>query len=278
MLPEKHRRLWKRRLRRRPLLPFLLAATAAMDLAFLWLDNSNPFVTGAVAAQIALLGIWVTWSRRGIMPRACVAFGVVLFGLAASNSLALGRSEGPGEVNELSLKAVGTAVVFASLAATTFGAAVMRWLLGRFRHRGLVRRFRFGIGTLLGVISLVALFLATSRFNLWPTSDEYFLIGLFVVTALVLTEAIVTAVALGASALFQPMRFGQLVLIWLPLGLAILWAISDVHLGAYYMTQLAVLGVWLEAIEPSFSERQADREAVALPPEEEPPKPIDLEA
>lgn len=276
MLPEKHRRLWKRRLRRRPLLPFLLAATAAMDLAFLWLDNGNPFVTGAVAAQIALLGIWVTWSRRWIMPRACVAFGAVLFGLAVSGGLALGQSEGSGEASELSLKAVGTAVVFASLAATTFGAAFMQWLLGRFRHRGLVRRFRFGIGTLLGMISLVALFLATSRFNLWPTSDEYFLIGLFVVTALVLAEAFVTAFALGLSAVFQKQRFGQMVLIWLPLGLAVLWAISGGHLGAYYMTQLAVLGGWLTAIEPSFPERQADRETVALPLPDPPPEPIDL--
>lgn len=78
MLPENYRRLWQRRFRRRPLLPFLLLATVAVNavaIATLFLEvGHQDLVEGIAAAWIAgqmqLVAVWTVWHQRGFIARA----------------------------------------------------------------------------------------------------------------------------------------------------------------------------------------------------------------
>lgn len=87
MFVAKHSRLWRRRLRRRPLLPFLLAATAAIDLVLAvtlpGAADSRLIASagqGALIAQLALVAAWSAHATRHLPQRtlAAVAFSWLL--------------------------------------------------------------------------------------------------------------------------------------------------------------------------------------------------------
>ncbi len=76
MVSRRYRRLLQRRLRRRPLLPFLLAATVAIDVTVPFLDfqnlsSTNPqmLVWGLAIGQLYLFAVWLTSARSGILLR-----------------------------------------------------------------------------------------------------------------------------------------------------------------------------------------------------------------
>jgi len=254
MLPERYRRLWRRRLRRRPLLPFLLLATLAVD-AVLWVGarGDNPVVTGLVAGQLALLGAWVTWAPRGVTPRAVVALAATLLALALTGTLALGERADRVQAtpyHDVDLPGLATAVILASLAATTLGAAAVR-LLQRLR-RGLRAplRTRVGIAALLWATAFAAAALAFGRTAQWDVLTA----GL--VAVLVVVEAAVTTFTL-ALLVFSPNR----IVSWLrvaavPLCLLAAAAMQyegRAHLMTYHATQIAFFGSWLLALGPQAS-------------------------
>lgn len=72
MLPERYRRLWRRRLRRRPLLPWLLVGTAAFDAAgcvAFYNDWEAALLYGVFLGQMCLLSVWGVSSRAGLLGR-----------------------------------------------------------------------------------------------------------------------------------------------------------------------------------------------------------------
>lgn len=72
MLLEAHRRLWLRRLRRRPLLPWLLVGTVAFDAAgcaAFYNDWEFPPLFGVFLGQMCLLSVWWVSSRAGLLGR-----------------------------------------------------------------------------------------------------------------------------------------------------------------------------------------------------------------
>lgn len=138
----KWRRLWRRRLRRRPLLPFVLAAFVALDLAIFSLQEKSVDegvrIVGYVllSAQTSLLAIWVTQSWRGWAPRLSLA--VVLVWLAV---LGYERPEETDDVLAVAYAVFGMELV-GSIAARAVASALLR--------RGSIRRPpRFRIDSLL---------------------------------------------------------------------------------------------------------------------------------
>lgn len=232
----RYRRLLQRRLRQRPLLPLLLAATVAVDTAVAVANGGAaglPYswgLAGFFAAQIGLLAIWATHQPRHVAPRLCAT-------LAATGLLAVTLDpETP----------IGIALsgVYAILAANLLAVLAVRLLAGRFSRR-LRRpwRRRFTVATLLWTTLLTALVCVIARWGDWR----------FVASANVLpislgdaaTTATVFAVALAAP---RGWRRAAL-LLGAPLAC---FAVASSRggdasggLGVYYASQALVLGFWL---------------------------------
>ncbi|TWT96826.1 hypothetical protein Pla108_26000 [Botrimarina colliarenosi] len=160
MLSESHRRLWRRRLRRRPLLPFLLAAFVAVDVVALNLGGASVSdwvelaVLALFGAQLSLLAIWTTHSLRGWAPRLTITSALLL--------TAIGLVEQPGEEDYL------RPVVFPIFALTCLGVMVARWLASAAGPTTISpRRSRFGIATILWATLVVAILIAALRDVEW---------------------------------------------------------------------------------------------------------------
>jgi hypothetical protein len=160
--PEKWRRLWRRRLRRRPLLPFLLAAFLAVDAVLLTLpdkwrsDQIDLATISVLGAQLSLLAIWTTHSRRQWLPRLCITVGLIL-----AVTTQVDRSDAGSYVRP---------VIFVIFAFSSTGLLCLRAVLGsrlaksrlRWRHRK-----QLGIATILWMTLAVAMLIAALREAQW---------------------------------------------------------------------------------------------------------------
>lgn len=125
MLPERYRRLWCRRLRRRPLLPFLVAATVAVDVVIegIWFrDVSDSVIAasyGLLDAQLMLVAIYLAAGTAPLIVRLTLAIlAASLFGLIDRNP-----------THETALLAYSVLLVEAA------ACAVVVWFLPRKKRR-----------------------------------------------------------------------------------------------------------------------------------------------
>lgn len=176
MLPESYRRLWRRRLRRRPLLPFLLAAVFAVDavIALQGLETSE-LGSGFLAAQISLLAIWITHTSRGLLLRTVIAFIVsVLVGVGTAYSPS-DTFYGPQE-----LFAIFAAVVSLLVSTSSATAAIVRTASRRLRPAKLQAKRRVTIAGILTLTFFVAILLATFREARLSVITDPLVVGLIV--------------------------------------------------------------------------------------------------
>lgn len=267
MLPEKYRRLWRRRLRRRPLLPFLLAATLAVDLAVRfangWEEESfgSVFALGYFAGQLGLLGIWITHARRGLLPRIGLAIVTVSIALLLIDSLRLSEPESSESAPRYwaeTMSASVQAIVLATLGTTVVAAGVTRLIVLYFDNRLIShRRGQFKISTLLWLTLILALLLGFGRYAAWDAvanSD---------VAMLIAAESLPVAIMLSASMWSRGM-WKFLLLIGVPatlvLALTNAWCYSptgDLQLSLYYCFQSLMLGTWLWMLSSTRFEKKA---------------------
>lgn len=197
MLPQRYRRLWQRRLRRRPLLPFLIAATVAVDLVIAT-EGFGPeahgvFASGFLAAQVSLLAIWVTHSPRGLLTRAAIALLVsVLCGVGVTYS----TSDPHYGVKELLVIFTGVCVLLVSTSCLTAG--VVGVVSRRLTPKKLRAKQRLTIAGILKLTFLSALLLATFREAEAAVFADPLVVGLIVAGTLP------TLWVAGASAIWRP--------------------------------------------------------------------------
>lgn len=149
--PSKWRRLWSRRLRRRPLLPFLFLAFAVVDVAVLAFDFDNAkgavftlILLGLVLGQVSLLGVWVVSRVRGLLARLLIAIPVAVL---VTTPLAIALPD-PHVV-------VMTFVVVFLLVSTAVAAAIST-VRSRLRSGLRTRpRVRYKVGLLLTAMTIV---------------------------------------------------------------------------------------------------------------------------
>lgn len=156
--------------RRRPLAPFLLAATLAVD-AWMLADVRGPgFMTlisevgvlVALAGQAGLLGLWTAHRRRGWFLRWLVS--VLACGLAAG---ALTREVSP---SDWALVFVSLTCVHALTVVGLAGGPIAKGLSG-----GSLRGLRFSVADVVGASTVVAFSAATLRWSGVPWSAELFI-------------------------------------------------------------------------------------------------------
>lgn len=119
MLPQRYRRLWRRRLRRRPLLPFLLAATVAVDLviASLWFAKAPDSVMltalGVLDAHLLLAAIYLAAGEGPLIARFFVALAAAsAYGVLEGNPTS---ETGFLALSQLLIEAAACALVLAIL-------------------------------------------------------------------------------------------------------------------------------------------------------------------
>lgn len=162
MLPEKYRRLWRRRLRRRPLLPFLLAAMLAVDAVLLTLpdkwrsDQVDLATISVLGAQLSLLAIWTTHSIRQWLPRLCIAIGLILAVTAQVDRSDAGSYVRPVILGIFASSSTGLLCLRVAL-VSRLAKSRLRW-----RHRR-----QLGIATILWMTLAVAMLIAALREAQW---------------------------------------------------------------------------------------------------------------
>ncbi|QDT70424.1 hypothetical protein MalM25_33720 [Planctomycetes bacterium MalM25] len=213
MLPEAHRRLWRRRLRRRPLLPWLLIGTAVFDaLCFVafYNDWEYSFAIGAILAQMCLLSVWGVSSRSGLLGRLLailvadcllgILFVPVLSQLGVSSSIAwcVGVTAAGAVVALLGIVAERMQLDFRELPE---GMSLVIHPRRPTITPSLWRGGRWNISTLLGVTSLVAvLTAAVSTADFFEVAEMLFDEEVRVIVLLTATVVTVTARAARQAA------------------------------------------------------------------------------
>jgi hypothetical protein len=144
--------LWRRRLRRRPLLPFLLAATLAVDVVLAASLQASPnaaFIAGFgfLLGQIGLLAVWSLHTPRWIAQRLLLALGVTVI---------VGRWFLSTEAEDIPWY---TTFV---LAIDCIVLAGFHWIRQRRKLLHTKRR-RFGIGGILAWTTIAAVAIAALR-------------------------------------------------------------------------------------------------------------------
>ncbi|MGL4513115.1 MAG: hypothetical protein ACRCT8_08470, partial [Lacipirellulaceae bacterium] len=200
MLPKPHLRLIGRRLRRRPLLGPLLAATVALNLV-VWLSPApgrdapvRMLAMGFFAGQVALLGSWLATSLKGLLSRVTlVASGACL--LAAIHAAFAGEY-------------YSTMLTFSTLAiaASALACSVTRWAIERVRAWNgapqviaAIRR-QFSIGALFAATTALAVVITIVRWFNWDViKSTDFLFAIFM-------EALFPALALAMVTLTNGWR------------------------------------------------------------------------
>lgn len=280
MLPEKYRRLWRRRLRRRPLLPFLLAAFAAADVAVLRFAESSRSdfaelsLLAMLGAQLGLLAIWTTHSMRGWAPRAAISTGLLM--------MAVSWVEQPDEDQYI------RAVIFPTFAVTALGVIISRWMASSHLRRNVIaaRKRKFGIATVLWVTLVVALLIAVLRNADWSVLANPLTLILAVVEA-------APAIAIVAIDKWFPngwKRFYGLLATPLVAAFATAaWAMTPrggpamigqpLDILPYYIVQASIIGLTLYLLTPRF---RIDRSGLVIngesPDQDETIVSIDLSA
>ena len=249
MLSERQHRVFSRRWRRRPLLPFLIASTAAVDLAAAFtpeVQNSGDAgallglcLLGLVVGQIGLLAIWVASYRSGIATRLCVALPMlVVLALLLRRPLGLG------------VQVLGTYAGL-SFATTLITCSLVYWVHGRTR-KGIkkTRSPRFTIGWLIALTTATALVLVGARLLDWELLSESQVLVSVALESLV--PAAVLAVVLFAGRVTTAL-YVLLTLVALGAFLAAASATATAGVGwALYLHclgQVIVVAVWLLGLQ-----------------------------
>ncbi len=161
-LPERYRRLWRRRLRRRPLLPFLLLISLSCGLTCSLAQPVNPYADnpwvlslGAAIALFGLTGIWILNRCRGWIQRTLVS-GLWLLGIVHL----LGPIDG-------GMRVMGTMCFVIVLATALLGTLVrLPWC---WINRGLSKVSR---QLTIGYLLLLTTFVAVAIFGLQQLHRE----------------------------------------------------------------------------------------------------------
>ncbi|TWT46437.1 hypothetical protein [Botrimarina hoheduenensis] len=256
MLAARYRRLWKRRFRRRPLLPFLLAATLAIDLALTAADiHQNLYAAAFFLAQMSLLAMWVVSATRGVVLRGAVTITalVLLIELFFRISDQTDAVLGPALLGVMASKLLTAGLV----------SVVHRATCPTLTPRP---RLRFSMGTLLVSVFCVALVSNAVRNGDWSAmSDKSFL-------QLVGGEAIVVLIMASLHYLFRRRRRTWF-LVGLPAACLLMAVTAPLNLYTqqvlvYSCAQALVMGIWLASIR--VARRDVDRTGSTWPPEEAP--------
>ncbi|MEO1497619.1 MAG: hypothetical protein AAFV43_10755 [Planctomycetota bacterium] len=233
MLPERYRRLWKRRLRRRPLLPLLLAATLAVDAVLALTDISeNLIAAGVLLAQMSLVAVWTVHTLRDAALRAAIGVLMILaliqvfFGISGKEDAVLGP------------------VLLLVFGGKCLAAGIV--LLARRATRSAITsrpRWRFSIGSLLLTAVLIALVGTAAQRGEWgPVADPD-------VLELVFGETVVVF-AITALYAFVPRRLSGWWMVGLPIAGLLLIAVAPLSRNShgvllYSLVQALAMGVWL---------------------------------
>ncbi len=259
LLPTKYRRLWRRRLRRRPLLPFLLAAFMAADFAVLRFAESSRSDVAAlsllamVGAQLGLLAIWATHSPRGWAPRAAVSTALLL--------AAVSWVEQPDEDQYI------RAVIFPTFAVTSLGVTISRWIASSHQGRRTIaqRKPRFGIATVLWITLVVALLITVLRNAGWSVLSY----PLTLLLAIAEAAPAIAIIAVDKSCPSGWKRFyGLLAIPSVAVVATVAWAMTarggPTMIGQprdylpYYAIQAAIIGVTLYLLTPRLANNRRD--------------------
>lgn len=251
MLFPRNRRLLRRRLYRRPLLPFLLLATLVVDIVLIAapearLDESlwGAFAIGSITGQIALLAVWVLSFRRMWRVRMCIALlSVVALAMLLRDTM----------WSEQGVMLAYVACAFGScLLSCGAVLGVRTWWRGGASRR---RKWRFNVGSMITTTTLLALGVTIAMHIDWDVmtqSDVWVAVALeslspAVVYAITLMTrsirravyAILALVALGAAvAALQPGPDSPFIS-WV----TVIWAYYLYGVGAFLTTSVWLLGL-----------------------------------
>ena len=270
-IPERYRRLWRRRLRRRPLLPFLLLATVAVNLAFCFTTiaqdnfyNDNLFLGGLIGGQIALLAIWATHQFRGALARGFIALLLIHIALHASIGLPIEQEDMIGPT------AYTMVLSITALAALT--ASALRWTcVPRTNSLRPRRSARLRVSTLLWITLNVAFLIVFGQEGEWSMLLKFRTLLIWIAIE-ALPIVIVLPIALRVHS-----PYTRFMLLILAPGIVLLTAflIMPRSLITYYATYAAFLGAWLYLA----GDRGPTPESKLIEePVEAPPASIDLRA
>lgn len=174
MALSKHRRLWRRRLRRRPLLPVAAVLLIAADIAAGLYVSRDSIGFGLCVAHFAVLSVWIAHARRGLAQRACVGVALLIVFLACTQSLphravssTVESSDAPAVIPKdwgamITAALLGTGGALLAAVAATFS------LVSRLQNgRRLASRRRFSISSLLRLTLLAAMLIWLGRGADW---------------------------------------------------------------------------------------------------------------
>lgn len=269
MVSRRYRRLLQRRLRRRPLLPFLLAATVAIDATIVFSGSNlgdilgdefwRLFILGTVVGQIGLLGIWVASAWQGIVLRLGIA-------VLASQVIAIVLTDPFSSDQWMDVFAMSAVSLFL-LAATISTAAASRLLAGCLNHQKSRFPLVFSVGTLLLLTTVVAVVIVIVKQGDWSFLVDYLTI------AEIILEAMISAwiwFACRQSQLWDNIA-GKIILFTI----VILALVAPVH----HIGQMAIILIWLLALRsrrmppPPFQLRLLSAHEEAAP--ENPERPLE---
>lgn len=275
MLPEKYRRLWRRRLRRRPLLPFLLAATLAVDVLIAASIDFRRDTLATVAgcgfllAQVGLMAAWSLHSPRWVAQRLLIGLGV---------SVVLGWWFLGNDADNLDWFVTFVLAIDVLILSVLF----------RFRRKNLLqpRLGRYGIGGLLSWTTIAAVAIAALRSVDWSQTAEVLQLhevwsGVFLdafIIALTLTVAsrgrssLSTVVLVGVVSTL--LLFGRLALSRIVQMGVVYYMNRDlvesahIYIAAttiYQLTFVATLLVWVLGVRFQSSHRRQHAESTMKP-------------
>lgn len=264
---QRWRRLIARRLRRRPLLPFLLVATLAINpvLSIVW-QSAAGFSYEAVATafacvgcwsgQIGLLAAWLVSARRNWWGRLATGLGALLL-------LDVTLTQEPDSL------ATAATLTVAFFALQTALCLAPRLVAGRWARRptDLRRRVHYSIGDVIVLMTVASAAAAGARFASWEAFDDegavFVLLPLATATtayaiALSLRNALAaSAVCLGVSlAIAYGSKFvaGDPSQVWVNL--------------AFFVPQATIILVWMYGVRVR---RRRVRRVATPPPPQGPP-------
>ncbi|QDT70423.1 hypothetical protein MalM25_33710 [Planctomycetes bacterium MalM25] len=248
MLPTRYRRLWRRRLRRRPLLPFLLAATLAVDLAMLFRSGveDSHFFGGLLGGQIGLLAIWVTHQARGLPARLFTALALVLLSLQFTMGYPVHPAYPQGTPEffyNFDPRPFYYSVILLMLAVDLITAGFVRGAVARWRRSdGIQARVRTQISTLLWITLILATLLSFGGYGAWEQLSGPLAISLLPILLNCLPLTVMLTLWLSVS---SPSWRVHWLLVVPCTCLLLARSLTGDSLALYCTTYATFLGVWL---------------------------------
>lgn len=165
---ERWRRLWQRRLRRRPLLGFFLALFGLIDLViFVASTGSRPagplsvFGVAVATSQATMLSLWIASSSRNAIGRYAAA--LALAGAVSSFSFIwLAAGDYPPRFVTWNATALASSSLFLAVQVAGFAAVRILWALQR-RHQIGRRRWSFSLQNVLVLMTAAAALAGVTR-------------------------------------------------------------------------------------------------------------------